>query len=196
MKTKNNTPAIWVRFTPYLVTWAEHQYGTALTLYGRPVLELRPIPGIRFALRETVDDDADLTSAATNSLSQVRYALILHGVDVQQDKITEQFGLTKQELSTFLPVHVPDYLLTSDGSLRQFSPTMQLRRKTANDVARCVYGAFWKEVHRFAQAGDFAIDKDMLTSFCEEAQIGDINIDDLRNQYQRMKRSNYFLNKS
>ena len=191
MKTQIIIPAIWVRFTPYLVQWTENEYGTGIEISGHHMLELRPINGIREAMRIAVDEDTNLQLKTRNSMSQLRYDIATAGSDIQR-----QTDITQKELQAFLPVHVPDYMLTNSGAVRPFSRVMQLKNSTAAFISTAVYNDFWNAVRRFDLSGTFAIDRDMIESFCEENQLPDISIDDLRNQYQRMKRNNYFANKS
>lgn len=194
MKTPSPIPAIWVLFTPYLVTWVQNEYGTGIKVSGRTLLELRPIPGIREVLRKAVVEDVGLNMKITNSMSQQRFELFRMASGLQSIKAKE-YVPEEKKIDAFLPVHVPPYLLTKDGVLRPFSKEMMLQHEVAANIGSKVYNAFWMAVHHFAQDGSYAIDRDMLESFCEENGLGDITIDDLRNQYQRMKR-NYFFNKS
>lgn len=189
-------PAIWVRFTPYLVTWAEREFGTGIELEGKHMLELRSLPGVRDAVRRVVDEDLTLTISTCNSMSQLRYEILVAGYRVNP-ALQVQHDVTIQELQSFLPVHVPDYLLLENGVLRRFSRLMQMRRRPASIISERVYHAFWLSLYRFSQKGgnSFAIDRDMIAAFCELNEIEDVNLDDLRNQFQRMKRQNYFLNK-
>lgn len=188
-------PAIWVKFTPYLVTWAEGTYGTAIELNGHHVLELRRLPGVKNALRRAVDEDLRMELPTINSISQQRYEVTELALRIKPKSVEIEGLMDAQELPSFLPVHVPNYLLTENGVLRPFSRIMQLRRTTASYLAGQVYKAFWNEVHHFAQSDTFEYDRDMLETFCEEHGIPSLHIDDLRNQYQRMKRRGYFVKK-
>lgn len=194
MNPERTIPAIWVRFTPYIAPWAEDEYGTGLRLCGRCVLELRPLPGIRDLMREPVVDDATCGVPDSNTLSQLHYELVRAAFGANVLVASTHYHLTPDELRSFLPVSVPEYLLQKNGAIHHFARTMQLRHTTANKVADAVYAAFWRAVHQYAtgNAGAFTTDKDMLQSFCEHLGIPDIAVDDMRNQYQRLKRKNYF----
>ena len=89
MKTPSPIPAIWVLFTPYLVTWVQNEYGTGIKVSGRTLLELRPIPGIREVLRKAVVEDVGLNMKITNSMSQQRFELFRMASGLQSIKAKE-----------------------------------------------------------------------------------------------------------
>lgn len=188
---KSITPAIWVRFTPYLVTWTVNKYGTGVSLSNCPVLELRSLRGIREALRKTVDEDLEMKEPPGASLSQLHYDVLCTGLGIR----TQVAAFAQKDLQAYLPVHVPDFLLTENGVIRPFSRLMQLRRDVARAVASVVYDDFWHTVRRYDNDRSFAIDKDMLEEFCRENGLDDVYTDDLRNQYQRLKRNGYFADR-
>ena len=178
--------AIWVRLTPYLLNWAEEEFGTGLKLVGKDVLELRTLPGVKEVLREEVTEDLTFESQCECSMSQLRYEVIHSGLGITGEK--------NKNIETCLPVHVPDYLRTANGVIRPFNRLMEFQHKSAKQLAKIVYQKFWTEVWKFSRkftGGDI----DMLSTFSEEHKIPLIYIDDLRNQFQRLKRSNYFVKK-
>lgn len=189
-------PAIWCRFTPYLIVWAENEFGTGLELCGRRVLELRPLQGVRQALREAVEEDDVLSSSNKNSLSQMRYEVVLSVLDARTYDANVLASYSKDNIKSYLPVHTPGFLLVEGGVIHQFSRLMQFQPKIAQYLSRQVYLAFWTAVWRFSRKAPSLVDRDMLESFCEEEHIPSIYVDDLRNQYQRMKRKGFFTNKS
>lgn len=187
-------PAIWVRFTPYLTAWAEDEFGIGCEVCGRRVLELRTLPGIRQLLRETVDDDVTMANDNNKSVSQLRYEVILSVLDARINDEKVLAAYSRENIKSFLPVHTPDFLQVEYGIVRSFSRTMQLRPKVAQHVAQKVYQAFWTAVRAYDQQNpSFDIDKDMLESFCEEHGIPSVYVEDLRNQYQRLKRTGYYV---
>lgn len=185
--------AIWVRFTPYLMSWAENEFGTGLNLCGKTVLELRPLPGARQALRKPVEEDDDLSINNKNSISQLRYEVIRSALDARTYDASVMAFYDKVNIDTYLPVHTPAFLLVEDGAIHPFSRTMQLQPRVAQFLARNVYVAFWNAVWEFArEAPTSEVDHDMLERFCDDNNIPSIYVDDLRNQYQRLKRQEHF----
>ena len=187
--------AVWVRFTPYMVEWLQREYGTGLVLSGKHVLELRPSGEIKRVLRTTVNEDLEMSINEPNTMSQFRYEMIHATVDLDPIYAEKRFGFTAEELGCFLPVHVPEYMLTADGILRPFSRYMQLRGRTAELVNNIAYQAFWQVVHEYSLTHtDCRNDKQMLEDFCMDNEITDVYVDELRNLYQRMKRRGRFVN--
>ena len=187
--------AIWMRTTPYLIPWAEDAIGTGLKLNGKPVLELRHIPGMKQLLRNEVCEDADFSADDFNSLSQLKYEVISNGLKLNPTYVKEKYGFTSESLQSFVPVSVPEYLFVGDGAIHPFSRIMQLSRQTARCISDKLYSRFWREVYEYDQSTQHSKDIEMIDDFLELHNMPDIFLDDLRNQWQRLKRKGSFVKK-
>ena len=202
MSEKNyRAPVVaWLRVTDYMHGWIQKELAGGARIGRKKVVCVQHLDGGRDALRmETANDvtgDGEDMKAAVqkNSMSATRWGCIDAGLTLDQKTVEQHFGITRQELSLFVPVECPGTCLTPLGILRPWTGDRCFGQQQSKALLKVLREAFWRgvaeydrEYARRQEGGDYAV-IDMLEAFCRDMETSDLYVDALRREWQRRQK--------
>lgn len=192
------TPSIaWLSITNYMHQWLFNQYGGAIALYGKPICTIHHIPGVRNILRmETIEDNMQPGPVNKWSMSAMRMDCMQLGLSLGPKSMEEVYGITSEQMQTYIPIECPRMALTKYGVLRPWNRLTGFGRAQASELVKLLRNLFWQSVRDYNQklisegiAPDTAIE--MIEGYCADNNIGQLYLDDLRREWQRLVSINH-----
>ena len=187
------TPAIsWLYMTEYTHDWLYNEFGGNILLHERKIISIHHLKGARQILRmETVEDVLEPGNTRW-AMSAMKMDCMQLGIGIGPNNIKEQFGLTKEQLRMFVPIECPRMALTSNGVLRPWSRNTSFGRSQSIELMRFLRDKFWQAVeeHKAKMEADGKTPQtaiQLIESFCEDNNINEVYLDDLRREWQRQQ---------
>lgn len=190
----------WLRVTDYMHGWIQKELAGGARIGGKKVVCVQHLGGGRDALRmETADDvtgdNEDMKPAVQeNSLSATRWSCIDAGLTLDQKAVEQHYGMTRQELSLFVPVECPGTCLTPLGVLRPWTADRCFGRQQSTALQRVLREAFWRgiaeydrEYARRMEGEKYAV-IDMIEAFCRDTGTSDLHADAMRREWMRQRK--------
>lgn len=192
MEKSYRVPAIcWLRVTDYMQGWVQHELGGAVRIREQRVVCIQHLKGARDMLRMETREDTMEQGVVGNAMSATLKNCIEAGLVLDADAVKTLYGVTKEDLQTFLPIECPKMCITKDGVLRPWSHDTCFGTKQAVALQRLLREVFWKAVEEFAEKyaqehqGERYAQADMIEAFCEETETPDMYVDAMRREWQR-----------
>ena len=186
-------PMVWLRVTDFMIGWLEHELGGAVRVKGRQVVSVQHLPGARDALRmETADDMLlDPKTDLSRAMSATRYNVIDAGLRIDAPTVERLYGVTREQLSLYLPIECPRMALTRGGVLRPWTADVSFGVKQVGALMKVIRDAFWLGVGDYNRDYARLLDGqpypaiDMIEAFCRETHTPDICVEPMRREWQR-----------
>ena len=190
-KTYKTPPVVWLKVTDYMQGWLQYELGSSATIRGQHVVCLQHIPGARDVLRmETIEDMMDKKPVGI-AMSGTRKNCVTAGLDLDEDVMSREYGVTKELIKTFVPVECPKVCLTKNGVLRPWTLDVCFGREQARALQELIRKEFWKAVGEYDRGyarrmcGKHYPAAEMIEGFCAETRTPDIYVFAMRREWQR-----------
>ena len=195
-KTYKTPPIVWLKVTDYMHGWLEWELGCAARVRDQSVVCLQDIPGARDVLRmETVEDIMDRRPVAS-AMSATRRNCIMAGMDLDEELMEQEYGMTKEQMKLFVPIECPKRCMTKNGVLRPWTLDVCFSKEQASAMQRLIRQAFWEAVEEYDRkyavrmCGEKYPAVEMIEAFCQETKTSEVYVDAMRREWQRrVKRS-------
>lgn len=185
-------PIVWLKLTDYMHGWLQSELGGGSRVGDQRVVSVQHLPNARNVLRmETMDDIALEPMKMWNSMSATRRNMMAAGLELDEDYMEREYGMTKALMKLFVPIECPKMTLTKYGVMRPWSLDTNLSRRQANELIQVVRTGFWEAVEEFddnyavEHRGEKYAAADMVEAFCKETQTLDKYEDAIRREWQR-----------
>lgn len=196
METNYRMPAIvWLKMTDYMHGWLQWELGGALRVKNWRVLSVQHLPGAREVLRG-MESEGDRMGRCrvNNSMSATRRNCIDAGMDLDPDVTHELYGVTKEDLGSYLPVECPKMCMTRNGVVRPWTSDVNLGRRQSTALQHLLREAFWGAVEQYNReyaermGGSEYPAVDMIEGFCEMTGTPDLHVEAMRREWQRRQK--------
>lgn len=189
---KNRLPSIvWLKVTDYMLPWLEKELGGKVRAKERKVLSVQHLTGAREILRmETVTDNID-NKVTGKSMSPMVRNCIDAGMSMDAETVEEMFGISRQDLKSYVPIECPKMCVTELGMIRPWELDVNFSRSQANRMIELLRREFWNAVAEFAEEyareheGEKYAQADMIEDFCKNSETPDVFVDAMRREWQR-----------
>lgn len=189
---KNRLPSIvWLKVTDYMLPWLEKELGGKVRAKERKVLSVQHLTGAREILRmETVTDNID-NKVTGKSMSPMMRNCIDAGMSMDVETVEEMFGISRQDLKSYVPIECPKMCVTELGMIRPWELDVNFSRSQANRMIELLRREFWNAVAEFSEEyareheGEKYAQADMIEDFCKNSETPDVFVDAMRREWQR-----------
>ena len=189
---KNRLPSIvWLKVTDYMLPWLEKELGGKVRAKERKVLSVQHLTGAREILRmETVTDNID-NKVTGKSMSPMVRNCIGAGMSMDAETVEEMFGISRQDLKSYVPIECPKMCVTELGMIRPWELDVNFSKSQANRMIELLRREFWNAVAEFAEEyareheGEKYAQADMIEDFCRNSETPDMFVDAMRREWQR-----------
>lgn len=185
-------PAIaWLKMTDFMHGWLQWELGCAVRVGEQRVVCVQHLPGARKVLRMEVKEDMMEKQPLGNALSATRRNCFMAGLDIDEEVMEKEYGVTREAMSQFVPVECPKMCLTKYGVLRPWTNDVCLGKGQATALQRLLREAFWEAVEEFDReyAEELEGDKypaiEMVEEFCKRTNTPDMYAPAIRREWQR-----------
>lgn len=187
-----DVPAIvWLKMTDYMHGWLQWELGGEARVKDQRVVCVQHLPGARAILRmETVEDMMEKKPIG-NVMSATRKNCMEAGLNIDEDVMAREYGVTREAMKLFVPVECPKMCLTKSGVLRPWTLDVCLGREQAAAMQRLLRNAFWQAVEEYdakyarKMNGKKYPAVDMVEDFCGETETPDLYVEAIRREWQR-----------
>lgn len=200
MSEKNyRLPAVaWLKVTDYMHGWLQKELAGGVRIGDKRVVCIQHLPGARDALRMETGNDVtgretswSPTNGGENTMSATRRNCIVAGLELDAPTVERLYGITREDLSSYVPIECPKICLTKDGVLRPWSNDTCFGQRQATALQRLLRDTFWQGVADFAQdyarehEGEKYAQVDMIEDFCRSCDTPDVFVEAMRREWQR-----------
>ncbi|MBR1800612.1 MAG: hypothetical protein IJ767_03850 [Bacteroidaceae bacterium] len=199
MKKREAFPVCWVRFSAYMHPWITAIFGTSMQFDGQSIVDLFPVRGVEELMQQPFiyNSEAKVLNKYCCSDQLMR---MIHAAQIcSQDIADEEFGMSKEETDTFLPVAMPEVVKAS-GLNREWNSTVQMSGTQAAKLSTLVADEFWRSMYRFSihfrtrcglEEQNYSVQK-MVEAFIESYKIDSRYQDQLvRVFYRKMAKKTF-----
>ena len=187
-----DVPAIvWLKMTDYMHGWLQWELGGEARVKDQRVVCVQHLPGARAILRmETVEDMMEKKPIG-NVMSATRKNCMEAGLNIDEDVMAREYGVTREAMKMFVPVECPKMCLTKSGVLRPWTLDVCLGREQAAAMQRLLRNAFWQAVEEYdakyarKMNGRKYPAVDMVEEFCMDTETPDLYVEAIRREWQR-----------
>lgn len=187
-----DVPAIvWLKMTDYMHGWLQWELGGEARVKDQRVVCVQHLPGARAILRmETVEDMMEKKPIG-NVMSATRKNCMEAGLNIDEDVMAREYGVTREAMKLFVPVECPKMCLTKSGVLRPWTLDVCLGREQAAAMQRLLRNAFWQAVEEYdakyarKMNGRKYPAVDMVEEFCMDTETPDLYVEAIRREWQR-----------
>lgn len=187
-----DVPAIvWLKMTDYMHGWLQWELGGEARVKDQRVVCVQHLPGARAILRmETVEDMMEKKPIG-NVMSATRKNCMEAGLNIDEDVMAREYGVTREAMKLFVPVECPKMCLTKSGVLRPWTLDVCLGREQAAAMQRLLRNAFWQAVEEYdamyarKMNGKKYPAVDMVEEFCMDTETPDLYVEAIRREWQR-----------
>ena len=187
-----DVPAIvWLKMTDYMHGWLQWELGGEARVKDQRVVCVQHLPGARAILRmETVEDMMEKKPIG-NVMSATRKNCMEAGLNIDEDVMAREYGVTREAMKMFVPVECPKMCLTKSGVLRPWTLDVCLGREQAAAMQRLLRNAFWQAVEEYDAGyarkmnGRKYPAVDMVEEFCMDTETPDLYVEAIRREWQR-----------
>lgn len=187
-----DVPAIvWLKMTDYMHGWLQWELGGEARVKDQRVVCVQHLPGARAILRmETVEDMMEKKPIG-NVMSATRKNCMEAGLNIDEDVMAREYGVTREAMKLFVPVECPKMCLTKSGVLRPWTLDVCLGREQAAAMQRLLRNAFWQAVEEYdakyarKMNGKKYPAVDMVEDFCMDTETPDLYVEAIRREWQR-----------
>lgn len=187
-----DVPAIvWLKMTDYMHGWLQWELGGEARVKDQRVVCVQHLPGARAILRmETVEDMMEKKPIG-NVMSATRKNCMEAGLNIDEDVMAREYGVTREAMKLFVPVECPKMCLTKSGVLRPWTLDVCLGREQAAAMQRLLRNAFWQAVEEYDAGyarkmnGKKYPAVDMVEEFCMDTETPDLYVEAIRREWQR-----------
>ena len=187
-----DVPAIvWLKMTDYMHGWLQWELGGEARVKDQRVVCVQHLPGARAILRmETVEDMMEKKPIG-NVMSGTRKNCMEAGLNIDEDVMAREYGVTREAMKLFVPVECPKMCLTKSGVLRPWTLDVCLSREQAAAMQRLLRNAFWQAVEEYdaeyarKMNGKKYPAVDMVEEFCMDTETPDLYVEAIRREWQR-----------
>ena len=187
-----DVPAIvWLKMTDYMHGWLQWELGGEARVKDQRVVCVQHLPGARAILRmETVEDMMEKKPIG-NVMSATRKNCMEAGLNIDEDVMAKEYGVTREAMKLFVPVECPKMCLTKSGVLRPWTLDVCLGREQAAAMQRLLRNAFWQAVEEYDAGyarkmnGRKYPAVDMVEEFCMDTETPDLYVEAIRREWQR-----------
>jgi hypothetical protein len=192
---KHRKPAVtWIKVADFMTSWLQKELGGDVRIGSHSVLCLNHLPGARDVLRMATEEDRMNTGEPAVSMSATRHSCMEAGIALDTDTVEQMYGMTRNDISWYVPVECPRTCLTQDGVLRPWTDDVRFGREQAAALQRILRRAFWRGMEEYDReyasnnGGKRYAAVDMIEAFCRDTGTSDLYIDALRREWQRRKK--------
>lgn len=193
-KTYKSPSIVWLKVTDYMHGWLQSELGSEAWVKEQRVVCVQHLPDARKILRmETVLDMMEKKPLGY-ALSATRKNCMEAGLDIDEDVMAKEYGVTREALKQFVPIECPKMCLTKNGVLRPWTLDVCLGRKQAIAMQHLLREAFWEAVEEYDAAYAKKMDGqkypavDMVEEFCLETETPDMYVEAIRREWQRRRK--------
>ena len=187
-----DVPAIvWLKMTDYMHGWLQWELGGEARVKDQRVVCVQHLPGARAILRmETVEDMMEKKPIG-NVMSATRKNCMEAGLNIDEDVMAREYGVTREAMKLFVPVECPKMCLTKSGVLCPWTLDVCLGREQAAAMQRLLRNAFWQAVEEYdakyarKMNGRKYPAVDMVEEFCMDTETPDLYVEAIRREWQR-----------
>lgn len=186
----------WLKVTDYMHGWLQRELAGGARVGDKRVVCVQHLPGAREVLRmETSYDVTRLEDTGCGSaLSATRRNCIEAGMALDEETVSRLYGMTRKDLSLYVPIECPRTCLTANGVLRPWTNDVCFGHRQAFALLRLLREAFWQGVAEYD--AEYARKKDgvkyaaidMIESFCRDMDISDMHVEAMRREWQRRQK--------
>ena len=171
--------------------WLQWELGGEARVKDQRVVCVQHLPGARAILRmETVEDMMEKKPIG-NVMSATRKNCMEAGLNIDEDVMAREYGVTREAMKLFVPVECPKMCLTKSGVLRPWTLDVCLGREQAAAMQRLLRNAFWQAVEEYDAGyarkmnGKKYPAVDMVEEFCMDTETPDLYVEAIRREWQR-----------
>lgn len=190
-KVYDTPPIVWLKMTNFTHGWLQWELGGEARVGEQRVVSIQHLPGARAILRmETVEDMMEKEPVG-NALSATRHNCFMAGLEIDEDVMEQEYGVTRDLMKLFAPIECPKMCLTKYGVLRPWSNDVCLGKRQAAALQRLLRDTFWTAVEEFdgtyakEMGGEEYYAIDMIEEFCQRTKTPDMYVDTIRREWQR-----------
>ena len=114
-------PIVWLRVTDFIHAWLQHELSGELIVKDQRVVCVQHLEGAREVFRMATVNDIKEKNPAATSLSAVKRNCIAEGIDLDEETVTDQCRVLKEDLRMFVPIECPKVCMTLSGVLRPWT---------------------------------------------------------------------------
>ncbi len=185
-------PAIcWLKITDFMRPWVEYALGGEVRAGERRVICIQHLPGAREILRMETREEMMEQRTVKLTMSATLRNCIEAGMKLDPSTVERMYGITKEELMTFMPIECPKNCMTMNGVLRPWTLDVYFSRTQAMALQQLIREEFWKAVGEFNERykrkkkGRWYPQVEMIEDFCAETNTPDVYIEAIRREWQR-----------
>ena len=189
-------PIAWLKVTDYMHDWLQYELGGGARIKDQRVVCVQDIPGARDILKMEAKEDLMDKEPVGNGMSATRRNCYMAGLDLDEEVMEKEYGVTRELMKLFVPIECPKRCLTKYGVLRQWTNDVGLSKEAASAMQRLLRQTFWEAVEEFDRKYARKMDGerypavDMIEAFCAETKTSEVYVDAIRREWQRrVKRS-------
>jgi len=193
-KHHNVPPIVWLKVTDYMHGWIQHELGSEIKIHNQRVVSVQHIPGARGILRMETEEDMLDPKPVSNVMSDKRKNCFLAGMELDEEVIERDYGMTKSDLQLFVPIECPKMCLTKNGVLRPWSLNTTFGREQTTAMRKLIRQEFWKAVEEYNSKYARRSGKEhypaveMIEEFCADTETPDLYVETLRREWQRRQK--------
>lgn len=176
--------------TGFMRAWLQQELGGDLVVRDQRVVCVQHLPGAREAMRMETLRDAN-GAMTDNSMSALRRNCIEEGMDLDEETIKREYGVTKAAIGQFIPIECPKMRMTEFGTLRPWTLDVCFGKSQAYAILRMLRKAFWAAVEEYSRKyikkrkKTYFAQIDMIEDFCQDKNISDEYAGEIRREWQR-----------
>ena len=193
-KTYKLPPIVWLRVTDYMHGWLQWELGGGTRIRDQKVVSVQHLPGAKAVMMMETMYDMMEKKPVGNAMSGTRKNCIMAGLDIDEDAMRQEYGVTRDSMKLFVPIECPRLCMTQRGVLRPWTLDVCLGKSQANALQRLLRQAFWEGVDEFDRRyaakmeGRKYYAVDMIEAFCEETDTPDLYVETIRREWQRRQK--------
>ena len=184
-------PIAWLKVTDYMHDWLQYELGGGARIKDQRVVCVQDIPGARDILKMEAKEDLMDKEPVGNGMSATRRNCYMAGLDLDEEVMEKEYGVTRELMKLFVPIECPKRCLTKYGVLRRWTFDYGFSKEQASAMQRLLRKEFWEAVEEYDRKYARKMDGekypaiDMIEAFCAETKTSEVYVDAIRREWQR-----------
>ena len=195
MEKNYKLPAIaWLKVTDYMHGWIQHELCGAARIGEQRVVCIQHLPGARLILRMETVEDLERKHLVRGAMSGTLHNCIVAGMKIDAGAVQELYGITRDDLSLYVPIECPRMCLTANGVLRPWTLDVCFGKEQARQLLAMLRREFWMAVAAFdmkyaRQVGrEHYPARDMTEEFCKVTETPSYYAETIRREWMRQRK--------